>query len=60
MKSDAIGRITSARVLGQEVAELYDGTVFRVSDLSLRNRSVDMEELIIPGIDERRYASALS
>ena len=47
MKGDAIGRIASARVLGQEIAKLYDGTVFRVSDLSLRNRSVDMEELII-------------
>lgn len=47
MKGDAIGRVAAAAMLGHETAELADGTVFRVSDLSLRRRSVEPERLVI-------------
>ncbi len=47
MKGDAIGRIAAAAVLGHETAELADGSRFRVSDLSLRKRSVEPERLVI-------------
>jgi glycine/D-amino acid oxidase-like deaminating enzyme len=47
MKADAIGRIAAAGLQGNEEAVLADGTRFRVSRLSLRNREVEKEELII-------------
>ena len=47
MKADAIGRIASARNLDVDEVELFDKTKFPVSDLSLKKRKVDAEELII-------------
>ncbi len=47
MKADAIGRIAAARLRGKEEVALADGVKFKVSMLSLRDRSVEKEELII-------------
>ncbi len=47
MKADAVGRIAAATLLGRKEAVLADGTRFKVSKLSLRNRNVEKEELII-------------
>ena len=47
MKSDAIGRITAAKVTGQESAKLSDGTYIPVDDLSLVNREVGKERFIL-------------
>ncbi|KCZ71554.1 glycine/D-amino acid oxidase, deaminating [Candidatus Methanoperedens nitroreducens] len=47
MKADAIGRIAAARLQGHEEAILADGVKFKVSKLSLRDREVEKEELII-------------
>lgn len=47
MKADALGRIGAAKALGRARAELYDGTTFRVSDLSLKNRKVDPELFVL-------------
>ncbi len=47
MKADAIGRIAAARLQDHEEALLADGSNFRVSRLSLRERDVEKEELII-------------
>ncbi|KAB2940737.1 MAG: Monomeric sarcosine oxidase [Candidatus Methanoperedens nitroreducens] len=47
MKADAIGRIAAARVQGHKEALLADGSKFRVSRLSLQDRDVEKEELII-------------
>lgn len=47
MKADAIGRITAAQVQGLDKAELFDGTSFRVSRLSLFFREVERERFII-------------
>lgn len=47
MKADAIGRIGAAKLAGLEYAELANGIRFRVSDLSLRERSVENEFFII-------------
>ncbi|MFU8767217.1 MAG: NAD(P)/FAD-dependent oxidoreductase [Candidatus Methanoperedens sp.] len=47
MKADAVGRIAAARLHGDEEAALADGTRFKVSRLSLRNRDVEKEALII-------------
>ena len=47
MKADAIGRIAAAKNLALDEAELFDKTKFQVSDLSLKKRRVDAEELII-------------
>lgn len=47
MKADAIGRITASKVLGSRKAELFDGSKIKVSDLSLRNRCVEMEKFVI-------------
>ncbi len=47
MKADAIGRIAAARNLDLTNVELFDNTKFHVSDLSLKKRKVDTEELII-------------
>lgn len=47
MKADAVGRIAVARLQGHKETVLADGTKFNVSSLSLRNRKVEKEELII-------------
>ncbi|VVB94347.1 D-amino acid dehydrogenase [uncultured archaeon] len=47
MKADAVGRIAAARLQGHEEAILADGSRFRVSRLSMRDRNVEKEELII-------------
>jgi len=47
MKADAIGRIAAALYSGQEEAELFGGEVFKVSDLSIRERRVEPEKLVI-------------
>ncbi|MGA1873151.1 MAG: NAD(P)/FAD-dependent oxidoreductase [Thermoplasmatota archaeon] len=47
MKADAIGRITARKVLGGGEAELFDGTRIKVSDLSLKNRKVELERFVI-------------
>lgn len=47
MKADAMGRIAASRMQGHEEAVLADGSRFKVSRLSLRNRDVEKEELII-------------
>jgi glycine/D-amino acid oxidase-like deaminating enzyme len=47
MKADAIGRIAAAAAAGDPSAELADGEVFPVSALSLRERAVDAEALVI-------------
>lgn len=47
MKGDSIGRIAAAKVCGQNEARLSSGQVFTVSDLSLRERKVEMEQLIL-------------
>jgi FAD-dependent oxidoreductase domain-containing protein 1 len=47
MKADAVGRIAAARLQGHKEAILSDGTRFVVSMLSLRDREVEKEELII-------------
>jgi len=47
MKADAVGRIAAARLQGHKEAVLADGTRFKVSRLSLRERDVEKEELVI-------------
>ncbi|VVB95676.1 Monomeric sarcosine oxidase [uncultured archaeon] len=47
MKADAVGRIAAAVLQGMEEAVLADGTKFEVSKLTLRDRNVEKEELII-------------
>lgn len=47
MKADAIGRIAAALYCGEEYAVLYGDRKFKVSDLSLKNRSVELEKLVI-------------
>ncbi len=47
MKADAVGRIAAARLQGHDEAVLADGTMFKVSRLSLRDREEEKEELII-------------
>ena len=47
MKADAIGRITATKLLDYEYAELADKSKFKVSDLSLYERKVDLEKFII-------------
>jgi glycine/D-amino acid oxidase-like deaminating enzyme len=47
MKADSLGRVTAAHVLGMKHVELADGTTFPVSSLSLRQRDVENEEMII-------------
>ena len=47
MKCDAIGRVASALYVNLAHALLYGSTDFRVSDLSLADRNVDPEKLII-------------
>jgi len=47
MKADAIGRIAAALYGGEEHALLYGDGKFKVSDLGLKNRRVELEKLII-------------
>ncbi|PWB52738.1 MAG: hypothetical protein C3F06_07450 [Candidatus Methanoperedenaceae archaeon] len=47
MKADAIGRIAAAGLQGHKEAFLADGARFEISKLSLRDRDVEKEELII-------------
>jgi glycine/D-amino acid oxidase-like deaminating enzyme len=47
MKADAVGRIAAAGLQGHKEAVLADGTRFKVSRLSLRDRDVEKEELVI-------------
>ena len=47
MKADAIGRITADKLLGNGTSVLFDGSSFRVSDLSLRERDVEPESFVI-------------
>ena len=47
MKADAIGRIAAALYNSEEYALLYGDRKFKVSDLSLKNRRVEQEKLII-------------
>ncbi len=47
MKADAVGRIAAAGLQGHDEAVLADGSSFKVSGLSLRNREIEKEELII-------------
>ncbi len=47
MKADAVARIADALYQGEEFAELYGGTKFKVSRLSLKNRDVDKEYFVI-------------
>lgn len=47
MKADAIGRIAAALYNDEEYAVLYGGEKFRVSDLGLKDRQVEPEELVI-------------
>lgn len=47
MKADAVGRIAAAGLQGHREAILADGSRFKVSRLSLRDREVEKEELII-------------
>jgi len=47
MKADAIGRIAAAIYNGEDYALLYGDRKFNVSDLSLKNRHVEQEKLII-------------
>ena len=47
MKADSIGRIAAGKLLKNEYADLFDNTKFKVDDLSLYNRNVDLEKFII-------------
>ena len=47
MKADSTGRIAAALYKGEEYAVLYGGREFKVSDLSLKERKVEREKLII-------------
>jgi FAD-dependent oxidoreductase domain-containing protein 1 len=47
LKADSIGRIAVALYNGEEYALLYGDRKFKVSDLGLKNRSVEPERLVI-------------
>ncbi|MDH5390464.1 MAG: FAD-binding oxidoreductase [Candidatus Bathyarchaeota archaeon] len=47
LKADAIGRIAEALYGGEAYALLYGDRKFKVSDLGLKNRSVEPEKLVI-------------
>jgi glycine/D-amino acid oxidase-like deaminating enzyme len=47
MKADAIGRIASALYKGEEQVEIYGNKKFKVSNLSLTKRSVEIEKLVL-------------
>ncbi|MCD6242794.1 FAD-binding oxidoreductase [Candidatus Bathyarchaeota archaeon] len=47
MKADAIGRIAAALYRGEEYAFLYGDRKFKVADLSIKDRKIEPEKLII-------------
>jgi glycine/D-amino acid oxidase-like deaminating enzyme len=47
MKSDALGRIAASLYMGEEEAELYGGNYFRVKDIGVSSRNLDVEKFII-------------
>ena len=47
LKADAMGRIATALYNGEEYALLYGDKKFKVSDLGLKNRSIEPEKLVI-------------
>jgi len=47
MKADSIGRIAAALYKGEEYALLYGDREFKVSDLSIRDRKIEPEKLMI-------------
>jgi glycine/D-amino acid oxidase-like deaminating enzyme len=47
MKADAIGRIAASLYSDEEYAGLYGGQKFKVSDLGLKQRKVEYEELVL-------------
>jgi hypothetical protein len=47
MKADSLGRIVAGLYGGLNVVELGHGGLFRIADLSLRQRSVPPEEFVI-------------
>jgi glycine/D-amino acid oxidase-like deaminating enzyme len=47
LKADSVGRIATALFKGEEHALLYGDRKFKVSDLGLKNRSVEPERLVI-------------
>jgi glycine/D-amino acid oxidase-like deaminating enzyme len=47
IKADAVGRVAAALYMDEEYAELFGGRSFKVSDLSVKKRKVDMETFVI-------------
>ena len=47
MKCDALGRIVAALHAGRAEAELFDGSRFRVADLSIQRRRTERERFVI-------------
>lgn len=47
MKADALGRIAASLYVGEEYATLYGDKKFKVSDLSIKERNVELEKLVI-------------
>jgi glycine/D-amino acid oxidase-like deaminating enzyme len=47
LKADAIGRIAAALCKGEDYALLFGDQKFKVSDLGIKNRSVEPERLVI-------------
>jgi glycine/D-amino acid oxidase-like deaminating enzyme len=47
MKADSIGRIAAGKLLKNEHVSLFDNSKFKVEDLSLYKRNVDLEKFII-------------
>jgi glycine/D-amino acid oxidase-like deaminating enzyme len=47
MKADAVGRITAGKLLGRSSVKLFDGAIFNIDDLSLRQRNVEKERFVI-------------
>jgi glycine/D-amino acid oxidase-like deaminating enzyme len=47
MKADAVGRAVSALALGMDKASLYGGRVVELWELGLRQRRLEVEELVI-------------
>lgn len=47
MKCDAVGRIAAALYSDEKEAHLYGGSRFRVSDLSVNNRNIEKETMVI-------------
>ncbi|MFC1802550.1 NAD(P)/FAD-dependent oxidoreductase [Thermoproteota archaeon] len=47
MKGDALGRIASSLYSDEDVAELYGGRKFKVSDLGVHHRKIESEKFVI-------------